>query len=90
MSKIDTSLMGYKFIGINLTQEQLDDLGIINSMMKEDIGKDIPVHCVLLVLKCLGLLPSELVCEISNDKTTDNSENICENKFQKRYGKFEG
>lgn len=88
MSKIDTSLVGYEFIGVNLTQEQLNDLGIINSMMKADIGKDIPVHCILLVLKCLGLLPTELMCEISNDKTADNSQNICDDKFQKRYGKF--
>lgn len=88
MSKIDTSIEGYKYIGINLSQKQLDDLLIINTMMREDTGKDIPVHCVLLTLKCLGLLPPELMCEISNDKSADNSENISDYEFQKRYGKF--
>ena len=53
MNKIDTSIGGYRHIGINLSQEQLDDLAIINTMMKEGTGKDIPVHCVLLILKCL-------------------------------------
>ena len=53
ITKIDTSIEGYKHIGINLSQSQLNDLLIINTMMKEDTGKDIPVHCVLLTLKCL-------------------------------------
>lgn len=88
MNKIDTSIEGYKHIGVNLSQEQLDDLFMINAMMKSDTGKDMPVHCVLLVLKCLGLLPSELVCEVSDDKPTDNAENIGDYEFQKRYGKF--
>ena len=51
ITKIDTSIEGYKHIGINLSQSQLNDLLIINTMMKEDTGKDIPVHCVLLTLK---------------------------------------
>lgn len=38
MSKIETSLDGYRHIGINLTQKQLEDLAIINTMMKEDTG----------------------------------------------------
>lgn len=88
MNKIDTSIDGYRHIGINLSQEQLDDLAIINTMMKEDTGKDIPVHCVLLTLKCLGLLPAELMCEVSDDKSADNSENVSDYEFQKRYGKF--
>lgn len=88
METIDTSIDGYKHIGINLSQSQLNDLFIINTMMKEDTGRNIPVHCVLLVLKCLGLLPPELMCEISDDKPADDSENVSDDKFQKRYGKF--
>ena len=88
MSRIDTSIEGYRRIGINLSQSQLDDLLIINTMMKEDTGKDIPIHCVLLTLKCLGLLPAESMCEISNNKPADNSENVSDYEFQKRYGKF--
>ena len=88
MNRIDTSIEGYRYIGINLSQEQLNDLFTINTMMKEGTGKDIPVHCVLLILKCLGLLPPELMCEVSNDKSADDSENVSDYEFQKRYGKF--
>lgn len=88
MSEIDTSIDGYKYIGINLSQSQLDDLLIINTMMKENTGKDIPVHCVLLTLKCLGLLPAELMCKVSDDKPADNAKDISNYEFQKRYGKF--
>lgn len=88
MNKIDTSIDGYRHIGINLSQSQLNDLLIINTMMKEDTGKDIPVHCVLLTLKCLGLLPAELMCDVRDDKSADNSENVSDYEFQKRYGKF--
>jgi len=75
MSRIDTSIEGYRYIGINLTQEQLRDLFFINSMMREDTGEGIPVHCVLLVLKCLGMLPSEMMCD-----TVDGNEDL-ERKF---------
>lgn len=88
LNRIDTSIEGYRYIGINLSQEQLNDLFTINTMMKEGTGKDIPVHCVLLILKCLGLLPPELMCEVSNDKSADDSENVSDYEFQKRYGKF--
>ncbi len=87
MNKIDTSIEGYKYIGINLSQEQLNDLSMINIMMKSDTRKDIPVHCVLLVLKCLGLLPPELMCEVSNDKTADNAKNIGDYELQKKIRK---
>jgi len=83
MNKIDTSIDGYKYIGINLSQEQLNDLLMINTMMKSDTGKDIPVHCVLLVLKCLGLLPPELVCEVSKDSTDANTNEALQRKFGK-------
>ena len=86
--EIDTSLDGYRHIGIKLTQEQLDDMATINTMMKEDTGKDVPVHCVLLVLKCLGLLPPELVCKVSDGKSADDAQNISNYEFQSRYGKF--
>lgn len=88
MNRIDTTIDGYRHIGINLSQEQLDDLSVINTMMKEDTGKDIPAHCVLLILKCLGLLPAELMCDVRDDKSADNSENVSDYEFQKRYGKF--
>lgn len=88
MSKIDTSIDGYKYIGINLSQSQFDDLCAINLMMKGDTGKDIPIHCVLLTLKCLGLLPPELMCEVSDNEATDDSEDVSNYEFKKRYGKF--
>lgn len=88
MSKIDTSIDGYRRIGINLSESQFNDLFIINSMMKGNMGKDIPIHCVLLTLKCLGLLPPELVCEVSDNEAAGNSENISNYEFQKRYGKL--
>lgn len=88
MGKIDTSIDGYRNIGINLTQEQFDDMAVINTMMAGNTGKEIPVHCVLLVLKALGLLPPELVCNVSNDKTADDTQNVGNDKFQKRYGKI--
>lgn len=85
---IDTSIKGYESIGVKLNQNQLDDLATINTMMIGDTGKEIPIHCVLLTLKCLGLLPPELVCEVSNDKTTDNTKDIRQQEFEKRYGKL--
>lgn len=88
MSTIDTSIDGYRYIGINLSQSQLEDFLVINTMMKENTGKYIPIHCVLLTLKFLGLLPPELMCEISDNKSYYNFENVSDYEFQKRYRKF--
>lgn len=88
MKKIDTSIEGYKYIGINLTEKQLNDLFAINLMMKGETGKDIPVHFILLVLKTLGILPPELMCEVGNQDTAQYSEDVSYEEFQKRYGKF--
>lgn len=56
--------------------------------MKEDTGKDMPIHCVLLTLKCLGLLPAKLMCELSDNKSPDNSKNVSDYDFQNWYRKI--
>lgn len=85
--KIDTSMNGYKYIGIKLTQQQYDDLFTINLLMNHAC-KEEPVHCVLLVLKTLGLIPSELMCDVGNNESAGNSENISDGKLQKRFGRI--
>lgn len=88
MSKIDTSIEGYKNIGINLSESQYEDMCNINFMMQGETGRNIPIHCVLLTLKCLGLLPPELMCEVSDNESACNSEDVSNYEFQKRYGKL--
>lgn len=58
-------------IGIHVTDEQYSDLCEINLFMKG--MPDIPVYNILLVLKTLGLIPTEV----------PDQENGFENKFGK-------
>lgn len=88
VKKIDTSIEGYEHIGIKLTEEQIRDLAMINIMMAGATGMRIPVHCILLVLKVLGILPPELVSEVCNDEATDNTESVCKDEFKKRFGRI--
>lgn len=88
VKKIDTSIEGYEHIGIKLTEEQIRDLAMINIMMAGTTGTRIPVHCILLVLKTLGILPSELVSKVGDDKSADDTENVCKDEFEKRFGRI--
>lgn len=85
---LDTSQEGYQYIGINFTNEQYEDMCMINLMSMSEECKDIPVHSIILVLKCLGLLPPELMRKVSNDQSADNTQGIGNNELQKRYGRF--
>lgn len=86
--RFDTSVDGYRFAGIKLTEKQLFELSFINQMMVDDKYEKIPVHYIIMVLKCLGVLPSELMCDVGDDKTADNTKNVGYDEFQRTYGKF--
>lgn len=54
--RIDTSIEGFRKIGISLTDEQYRDLTSICWQSWSE-GKDLDVLTVLLVLKTMGLIP---------------------------------
>lgn len=66
-TKFDTSKEALESLGIELTDEQYDDLVTINLFLRTE-GNPIPVHHILLVLKTLGLLPIKTNKDIGNDK----------------------
>lgn len=86
--KIDTSIDGFKHIGINLTEKQYDDLCCLNILMNDEDRKNIPVFNIILVLKALNLIPSEMI----NNDTCNYADNYGNNDFnqilQKKFGKF--
>lgn len=86
MATIDTTMEAYEKIGINLTKKQYEDLIDINILMQAKDNKDIPVHFILMTLKALGLIPTELVCEIGDNEPTNNSEDVCNNKLHQVIG----
>lgn len=86
--KIDTSIDGYSYIGIKISQEQLNDLMCINTMIRTGTFDDVPVHAIILVLKTLGLLPSEMIDEKSCDYSNNNSNNDFKESFERKFGRF--
>lgn len=87
--KVDTSIEGYAYMGINITQEQLSDLTCINTMIKTGTFDDVPVHAIILVLKTLGLIPTE-VNENTGGNNSDNDTNDNLKDFiQRKFGRFE-
>lgn len=89
--KFDTSLEGYKYLGINLTEEQYKDLCDINFLVTSDIvnkNQIIPVHYILLVLKTLGLLPTENVNQVSHNDAASYTREEYKQFFQSKYGKL--
>lgn len=65
-SKVDTSIEGFKKIGIELTNEQYKELCQLNLELLSIDTKNIPVYGILLVLKTLNLLPENMLCENVN------------------------
>ena len=92
MPRIDTSIEGFEYVGIKLTEEQYEDLCQLNILMKSDDRKDIPVFNIMIVLKTLGLLPVEMMydkgSECSSNCSTDYSDNNIYNSIQRKFGKF--
>ena len=87
MSNIDTSIDGFRYVGINLTQEQYNDLCHLNILLMGEDRKDIPVFNTMIVLKTLGLLPEEMLCDVSSDNTSCNTYEEVYQSFQRKFGK---
>lgn len=73
-------------IGIRLTDEQYSDLCEINLFMKG--MPDIPVYNILLVLKTLGLIPTEIPDQKSGQKCDSNFKESLESEFERKFGKI--
>lgn len=86
MASIDTSISAYQKIGINFTEKQYEDLVDINILMQGKDNKDIPVHFIIMILKALGLIPSELMCKVCDNESADNAENVCSNELYQVIG----
>lgn len=88
--RVDTSIEGYVSIGIKITQEQLSDLACINTMIRTGTFDDVPVHAIILVLKTLGLIPTEVKKNTaSNNSDNDANDNLKES-FERKFGRFSG
>lgn len=77
----------FENIGIHLTDEQYSDLCDINLFMKG--MPDIPVYNIALVLKTLGLIPTEMEEQETNQNSNANLSNSFQNKFKRKFGKLE-
>ena len=90
MSRIDTSIDGFRYVGINLTEQQYTDLCDLNMLILADEHRQkIPVFNTMLVLKVLGLLPPEIVNEVSDSQADNNTNNDFTELLQRKFGKIE-
>lgn len=86
-SGIDTSIDGFKYVGINLTEEQFEELCDLNVVLMNEQRNSIPVFNIMLVLKTLGLLPPEMVDNESSNNGNGNSTDDFKELFCRKYGK---
>lgn len=88
MKRIDTSIDGYRYVGINLTEQQYEDLCDLNILLiTNKHRKNIPVFNMMLVLKILGLLPPEMVNKECTDSGNNNSNENFKEKFYRKFGR---
>lgn len=88
MKKIDTSIEGFRYVGIKLTEHQYENLRDLNALiLMNEHRQNIPVFNIMLVLKILGLLPPEMVCDSGNSQTDNNSDTNINETLQRKFGK---
>lgn len=88
MNRIDTSIQGYKYIGIKLTEQQFKDLNDLEILVgMNEHRQKIPVFNTMAVLKVLGLLPPEMIYDVSHDNANNNSNENINEALQRKFGK---
>lgn len=86
--QIDTSKKGFEYVGINLTEKQYEDLKTLNAMiLMDEHRQNIPVFNTMLVLKILGLLPTEMVRNVSDSNSNDNTDDDFNIFLERKFGK---
>lgn len=89
-SGIDTSVEGFRYVGINLTEKQYQDLVALNISLMSGKRDSIPVFNMMVLLKILGLLPPEMICEVGNNQTGNDGGDDFREEFQRKCGKYRG
>lgn len=84
--RIDTSQKGFEYVGIKLTDQQFKDVCDLN-LLWSDERKDIPAFNMLVLMKALGLLPPEMVCDSRNSGTDNNSSSNIYETLERKFGK---
>lgn len=89
MNSIDTSIDGFKYVGINLSEEQYNDLRDLNELiLTNEHRQNIPVFNTMIVLKILGLLPSEMINNERDDNSYNNSDYNVNESLERKFGKI--
>lgn len=89
--EIDTSKEGFEYIGIKLTDEQYSDLVFINNMFlfdSIDQTERYPVFYIVLVLKALGLLKTEIPDNESGNYGNNNFADDLDKEFERKFGRI--
>lgn len=86
--KIDTSIEGFRYVGINLTEKQYDDLCQLNMLLMGESRKGIPVFNTMVLLKTLGLLSKEILCDNCREDTNNDTNEDVKNSLERKFGKI--
>ena len=71
-------------------QKQYQDLVALNISLMSGKRDSIPVFNMMVLLKILGLLPPEMICEVGNNQTGNDGGDDFSEEFQRKFGKYRG
>lgn len=87
--RIDTTQKGFEYIGIKLTDEQFQDLVALNMLwIGNEKRRESPVFHILILMNILGLLPPEMICKKSDQKSDDNTDSDVYQALERKFGKI--
>lgn len=74
IQRIDTSIEGFAKVGIKLTDQQYKDLLAINLASMSENYKGLTVFTIMLVLRTMGLIPTEYPEQESGNNGNNDSD----------------
>lgn len=85
--RVDTSQKGFEYVGIKLTDEQYQDLCLLNMKWQEGYYKLVPEMYILVLMKVLKLLPSEMLYDNVDNLSADFSNTSIKESTERKFGR---
>lgn len=85
--RVDTSQKGFEYVGIKLTDEQFQDLCILNMKWQDGYYNMTPEMYILVLMKTLNLLPSEMLYDSGNGSCSNFSDANIKEATERKFGR---
>lgn len=85
--RVDTSQKGFEYVGIKLTDKQFQNLCQLNMKWQDGYYEMVPEMYILVLMKVLNLLPSEMLYDSGNSPSGNFSNSDIKEATERKFGR---